>query len=135
MVFEMSHSLALVREPTRIGHVWRIIQWHSVLITNHLLIYNKHIVHENDLPHPFKVIERYHKICAIKKLPYWMGHLITSHQNNTPKEMTTMYGTNKGMRDSFGSGKSIKFKDFVNDSTLCHKYFNLYMCGGRCSIT
>ena len=64
-----------------------------------------------------------------------MGHLITSHQDNTPKEMTTMYGTNKGMHDSFGSGKSIKFKDFVNDSTLCHKDFNLYMCGGRCSIT
>ena len=36
---------ALVGQPTRIGHVWRIIR-HSTLPTNHLVIYNKHMVHE-----------------------------------------------------------------------------------------
>jgi hypothetical protein len=44
IVFEMSQSLALVGQPTRIGHVWRTTIRHSTLPTNHLLIYNNHLV-------------------------------------------------------------------------------------------
>ena len=48
MVFEMSQSSASIGQPTRIGHVWRIIIGHSILATNNLLIYNKHMVHEDN---------------------------------------------------------------------------------------
>ena len=61
IIFEINQSLAFVRQPTRIGHVWRIIIAHNTLVTTPLLIYNKHMVHENNPPPPFKVIERYHK--------------------------------------------------------------------------
>ena len=48
MVFEVSQSLALVGQPTRIGQVWRIVIGHSTLLAIHLLIYKLHMVHEND---------------------------------------------------------------------------------------
>jgi hypothetical protein len=31
----------------------------------------------------FKVVVRYYKICTMKKLPSWMGHLIDCEQDNT----------------------------------------------------
>ena len=48
MVFKLSHNLGSVKQVTRIGHMWRIIIGHNALVTNHLLIYNKHMLHEND---------------------------------------------------------------------------------------
>ena len=65
MLFEMSQSLVSVEQPTRIGHMWRIIIGHSNLVTSQLLIYDEHTVHENNPPLYFKAIERYYKICAI----------------------------------------------------------------------
>ena len=45
----ISQSVALVGQPTRIRCVWRIIIGDSTLVTCRLLIYDKHMVHENDL--------------------------------------------------------------------------------------
>lgn len=45
--FAVGWSLALVSQPTRIGHMWRIIIRDSTLPTIHLLNYNKHMVHQN----------------------------------------------------------------------------------------
>ena len=86
MVVEMSQSLVLVRQPTRAGHMGRIMVGHSTLVTSRLLIYDKQtMVHENDSPQPCKVIERYYKLFTIRKLPNWMGHLNACHQDNTPQ--------------------------------------------------
>ena len=66
----MSQSLVLVGEPTRIAHVWRIIDiGHHTHVISHWMIYNKHMVHGNDQPQPFKVIERNYKIWKIISLP------------------------------------------------------------------
>ena len=48
LVYEMRQSLALVKQLTRIGHVWRIIIGQSTLATSRLVIYNKYIVDENE---------------------------------------------------------------------------------------
>ena len=53
-VFEISQSLALVGQLARISHVWRIIMGHSTLLTNHLLFYSIHMVHENLLTPTFQ---------------------------------------------------------------------------------
>ena len=60
MVFEVSQSLALVKQPIGIGHMWRIIIGHTTLPTIHLLIYKKNDIEEWLIPN-FKVIERYYK--------------------------------------------------------------------------
>jgi hypothetical protein len=80
--FEVSHRLTFVKQPTRIEHMWRIITWHSTLATSCLLIYEKHMVHENNSPQPFKVLQRYYKMCITRK-PTWMGRL-TSYGRDKP---------------------------------------------------
>lgn len=73
-------------DKCRFGHIWRIIVGHSNLATSHLLIYNKHTVHTQ----PFKVIEKYYKVCTIRKLPHWVDHLNTCHQDNTPQTVISL---------------------------------------------
>lgn len=46
--FEMSLALASVNQPTRIGHVWRIIIQDSTLATSCLLKFYKYMVYEMD---------------------------------------------------------------------------------------
>ena len=47
-IFEMSQSLPLVGQPSVIGHVCMVIIGHNTLATSHLLIYDKHMVYENN---------------------------------------------------------------------------------------
>ena len=95
----MSHILVSVRQPTRIGHMWRIIIGHSTLATSYLLIYNKHRVHEYESPQPFKVIQRYYKICTTRKLPTWMGHFTSCHQDKPLLHMVPVSHTKCQPRD------------------------------------
>lgn len=81
-----------IKQPTTIGHMWRITRGHNTLETNPLLICNLHVVHENDEPQPSKVFERYYKMSTFKKLPNWTGHLITCHQyTHPPKQENPCY--------------------------------------------
>ena len=60
MVFDMIQSLVFVGQPTRIAYVWRITDiGHHTLPTSRWLIFNKHMVHENDQTQPFKGIKKY----------------------------------------------------------------------------
>jgi hypothetical protein len=90
IVLEMSQSLASTRHPTRLGHVWRIIIGCNTFVTSHLLIYNKHMVHENGLAQRCKAIEKYYKIYTIRELPNWYDQFNYLSPRQSPPPLPTI---------------------------------------------
>ena len=61
---------------------------HSTLPTNHLLIYNKHMVHENDNPNLSKQLKGATKYAKFKKITLSNGSLVACEQDNCFKKLS-----------------------------------------------